>query len=233
VLAAALGAALALTACQGGDGGPPREPVTQTRFLEELSAAIDGVNDARRRLATDGNALSAAATALDAVDAVAVTGNRDAVRNRRPKAAAAAAKAATAARALTKHVRAYGTAVETLAQAPTAGLDDTQRAAVLGVVRAARDEHRQLRGYATVIASSWPRYERLNEAQVLWLQRASNGWYRDTKEAAGAYVVMTDREALARDRRSFAGADERRLAAARVAGDAITAARGALASLAG
>ena len=231
--AAALAAALALTATGCTTGGGTREPTpaVETRFLEELSAAIAAVNKARQSLATDANAISAAATAIDDVDDVAVTGNRDAVRNRRAKAGPAAAAAARAARALNKHVRVYRTAIDGLRTAPTTGLDVPQQRAIRDVATAARSEYDQLRGYATVIASIWPRYEKLNENQVLWLQRASNGWYRDTKEAAGAYVVMTDRDALAKDRRSLAGADARRLAAAQRAGEAIAAARGALASL--
>lgn len=232
--AAALAAALALTAgpaCTTGGGTREPTPPVETRFLDELSDAISAVNKARQALAADAGAISAAATAIDAVDDVAVTGNRDAVRNRRAKAGPAAAAAGRAARALNRHVRAYRTAVDGLRTAPTTGLDIPQQQAIRDVAAATRTEYDQLRGYATVIASIWPRYEKLNENQVLWLQRASNGWYRDTKEAAGAYVVMTDRDALAKDRRSLAGADSRRLAAAQRAGQAIAAARGALASL--
>jgi hypothetical protein len=224
---------LALTACQTGGG--PREPrvVEETRFLDALSGAIDGVNATRARLAADANAISAAAAALDDVDDVAVDGNREAVRARRPKADRAMAKASPAARRLNKDVRAYRDAVTALDGAATEGLDAAQQAAIDGVVAAARAELGRLRSYATVVASVWPRFEQLNETQKLWLARYSNGWYRDQREAAGAYVTMIDRTALARDRSSLARADARRLAAAKRASDAIAEARGALASLTG
>ena len=232
--AAALAAALVLTGCQGG--GEPREPrvVTETRFLDELSAAIGAVNRTRAVVVRDAGAISQAAAALDRVDDVAVTGDRDAVRARRAPAAAALAKAAPAARNLGRDVRRYAAAVDGLANAPREGLDAVQSGAIASVVSAARAEVSRLRGYATVIASVWPRYEKLDETQRLWLQRASNGWYRDREEAAGAYAIMTDpRSALAKDRASLAGADRRRLAAARATDAEIARARGALTSLFG
>jgi outer membrane murein-binding lipoprotein Lpp len=227
--AAALAAALLLTGCTHGDDQPKR--TTETRFLDALSTAIKGVNAARQRLADDANALATAADALDAFDDVAVEANREAARARRPKADNAMAKASAAARRLTKDVRAYATAITALDRAPKDGLDTVQRGAVDDVVTATGAEQAQLKGYATVVAAVWPRYEVWNDNQKTWLARYSNGWYRDRKEAAGAYAVFTDRAVIARDRRSLAGADQRRLDAARLASEQIATARGALASL--
>lgn len=229
-VAAAVAAALALTACTRDE---PREPrvVVETRFLDALSKAIEGVNAARARLAADANAIGTAAAALDDLDDVAITGDRAAARARRGAAANAMPAAMRAARRLNADVAAYRTAAAALDRAPKEGLDAPQRAALSDVVSAARAEQSQLRGYATVVASVWPRYEKLDENQRLWLTRASNGWYRDQRESAGAYAVLTDRAALGTARRSLAAADARRLSAARRADTAIDTARGALASL--
>jgi len=229
--AAALAAVLVLTGC-GNGGDPPERPVV-TQYLEDLSAAIEGLNAARARLAEDANAIGAAAAALDDVDDVAIDGNRDAARNRRPAADRAMPKASAAARRLNRDVVTYRRSVTALDEARDPSLTAAQDQAIRDVVAEARKEVAQLKSYATVIASVWPRYERYDENQKLWLLRSSGGWYRDTKEAAGGYAVLNDRAVLARDRRSLSSADEKRLAAARGAGDAIAAARGALAALLG
>ncbi len=230
-IAATLLAVLAFAGCESGHG-EPREAV-QTRFLERLSAAITDLNTARQHLADDAAAISLAAERLDDVDAVAVRGDRTAVRGRRPAAAAAVSKAAAAARRLGKDVTTYDRAVAALGAAGDEGLDATQQAAVQGVVTAGRDELGQLHSYATVIATVWPRYESLDENQLLWLARASNGWYRNQDEAANAYVVLTERAGLTAARRSLSSADAARLRAARSAAAAIRTARDALAVLLG
>lgn len=231
--ALALAAALLLPGCRTAGEGTPRE-VVETVFLDRLEAAIDDVNATRARLAQDANAISTAAAAIDAVDDVAITGDREATRPKRAAASRVMPPAMSAARRLNKDVRAYRDAITRLDKVPGTGLDAVQRGAIDDVVRAVRAELVQLRGYATVVASVWPRYETLHENQGLWLMRASNGWYRDTQESAGAYAVLSgSRAQLAQDRKSLAGADTKRLAAARAAGDAIDAARGALASLSG
>lgn len=229
--AAALAAALVLTGCRGGDD-PPQRPVV-TQYLEDLSKAIEGLNAARARLAEDANAIGAAAAALDDVDDVAIDGNRDAARDRRPAADRAMPKASAAARRLNRDVVTYRRSVTSLDDARDPSLTAAQDQAIRDVVAEARKEVDQLRSYATVIAAVWPRYERYDENQKLWLLRSSGGWYRDTKEAAGGYAVLNDRAALARDRRSLSSADQKRLAAARLAGAEIAAARGALAGLLG
>jgi hypothetical protein len=229
--AAALLAALALTACDPADRTP--RVVTETRFLERLGGAIGDVNAARARLATDASAIGTAAAKIDDVDDVAVDGNRDAVRNRRGAAANALRPASVAARRYNKDVRGYEAAITALAAADGEGLRADQRAAVDGVVTSARAEARELHRYAAMVASVWPRYELLESNQRVWFARSSNGWYRDQHEAAGAYVVLSDRAGLAPARRSLAAADGRRLAAARACDAAIAAARGALASLLG
>jgi outer membrane murein-binding lipoprotein Lpp len=230
-LAAALAATLLLTGCRGGSDDSPRPVLTQ--YLDDLSTAIEGLNAARARLADDANAIGVAAAALDDVDDVAVTGNRDAARNRRPAADRAMPKASAAARRLNTDVVTYRRSVTALDEARDPSLTAAQQRALDDVVAAARKEVAQLKSYATVIASVWPRYERYDENQKLWLLRSSGGWYRDTKEAAGGYAVLNDRATLARDRRSLASADQKRLAATRMAGAAIATARGALAALLG
>jgi hypothetical protein len=231
---AALAAAtllLAGTGCRHGDGGTTRREPGATQYLDRLSRAIGAVSAARARLATDASAIGAGAQKVDDVDDVAVDGDRSAVRARRPAAARAVGKAAPLARRYNKDVAAYDTAVTALDAAKSDGLDATQQQAVTGVVTAARAELTALHSYATVVASVWPRYEQLDENQKLWLARSSNGWYRDQHEAAGAYVVLSDRAGLDAARRSLAAADGRRLAAARTADAAVATARDALATL--
>ncbi|HVF03606.1 MAG TPA: hypothetical protein VNA20_02080 [Frankiaceae bacterium] len=230
-LAAALTALLVgVTGCQNREPTKPNV-VVETRYLDALSKAIDAVNKTRARVVADGNAISRAAAALDDVDDAAVTGDRDTVRGRRATASTAFGKAQAATNRLGKDVRAYRTAVDGLARAPREGLDPTQNAALADVVSAARAELSQLRDYATVMAVVWGTYQKLDEVQGLWLTRSLGGWYRDQREAAGAYGVLVDRPVLAKARTSLAGADRRRLAAARLVDDQLATARGALASL--
>jgi hypothetical protein len=187
-----------------------------------------GVNDARKRLADDGNALVAAAQALDAVDEVAVKGDRTAVRSRRPAAARATAAAGVVARRLGKDVDAYEKAVTALDAAEAPGFTPEQLDALRAAVRAGRTEVAALRSYVAAVTGVWTRYEDLDADQKLWLARASNGWYRSQQESAGAYAVLTERTRLAAARRTFAGADQRRVAAGRTATTAFDAARAAL-----
>jgi hypothetical protein len=221
--------ALALTGCHSGNK-PPRT-IVETRFLDQLAAAIDGVNAARQRLADDGAAIAAAAAALDRVDGVAVTGDRAAVRRARNDGGAAIAKGMSAARRTPASVKGYAAAVAALAAAPSNGLTAEQVNALRAVTQATSAEATALRSYGTVVATVWPRYAALDDNQRLWLARASNGWYRDQREAAGNYLVLGDRAALDAGRRSLVAADAARLAAARAAARAIGDARGALASL--
>ncbi|HEU0129606.1 MAG TPA: hypothetical protein VFQ85_01265, partial [Mycobacteriales bacterium] len=183
---------VAALACQHGGPGSPRPTGAQTRFLDRLSSAIDGVNAARKRIAGDARALGTAAAALDDVDAIAVTGDRSAVRNARPAAARAMTAATPAAGRIGADVQAYDAALTALAGAGREGLDAEQAAALDGVVTAGRAEVVVLRSYGTVVTTVWPRYAGLDEAQKTWLARASNGWYRTQQEAAGNYVVFVD-----------------------------------------
>jgi outer membrane murein-binding lipoprotein Lpp len=230
-LTAALAAALALTGCHSG--GARKHDAVETRFLDKLSGAIGALNAARARLATDAAAIGAAAARIDDVDDVAVDGDRNAVRARRALSAKVVPTASVVARRYGKDVTADQTAVTALSEATGVGLDDEQRAAVDAVATAASREVDELHSYATVLAAVWPRYEQLNGNQKLWLERASNGWYRDQHESAGAYVALTDRAGLDAARRNLAAADRRRLAAARTVDRAVAAARTALASLLG
>jgi outer membrane murein-binding lipoprotein Lpp len=228
-LAAALLAVTLATGCHTGHRTP--RTTVETRFLDQLAAAISGLNAARQRVADDAAALGNAAAALDDVDGVAVTGDRAAVRRARAAGAPAIGKGLAAARRMPADVTAYAAAVAALAAAPTDGLTAEQAAALQDVVTAVRAEATGLHAYGTVVATVWPRYAALDGNQTLWLARASNGWYRTQQEAAGNYLVLGDRDALDAGRRSFATADAQRLGAARRAATAIDAARAALASL--
>ena len=232
--ATAVAAVVALAfAAPGCRDAPAREPrvVVETTFLERLSGAISDVNAARQRLAQDGDALVAAATALDDVDAVAVKGDRKAARDRRPAAARATQTAGEVVRRLDKDVAAYERAVAALDAAAAPGLTPEQLEAISDAAAAGRAEVAELRRYAAAVTSVWTRYEELDADQKLWVSRAYNGWYRTTEESAAAYVVLTDRRRLATTRRTFAAADERRVAAARTASRAFQRTRAALASL--
>ena len=228
--AAALAAVLAVAGCTK-DEPEPRPTAVQTVFLERLSAAIRDVNAARQRLADDGAALGAAAQALDDVDEVAVTGDRKTARDRRPKAARAVQAAAPVVRRLNEHVRTYERAVAALSAADAPGLTGDQQAALRDSVQAGRDELTELKRYAAAVTSVWTRYEKLDSDQKTWVARAYNGWYRTTKESADAYVVMTERSRLALARRTFASADQRRVAAGRTATQRFDEARATLSPL--
>jgi hypothetical protein len=128
-------------------------------------------------------------------------------------------------------VAAYERAVGALAAADTPGLTPEQAGALARAVTAARAELAEAKRYAAAVTSVWTRYEELDANQKLWLARASNGWYRDQQESAGAYVVLTDRTRINAARQTFATADATRVAAARSATAAFDAARAALASL--
>ncbi|HEX8004386.1 MAG TPA: hypothetical protein VF519_16995 [Mycobacteriales bacterium] len=223
-------AALAATGCRDAPDDKPKT-VVETRFLERLSTAIRDVNAARQRLADDGNALGAAAQALDDVDEVAVDGDRTKARERRPAAAKAVQAAAPVARRLNEHVRAYERAVAALDAADAPGLTPEQLTALSDAVLAGRTEVTELKRFAGAVASSWPRYEKLDNDQKLWVARAYNGWYRTQQESAGAYVVLTERQKLATARRTFAAADTRRVTAAREAAATFETVRGVLAPL--
>ncbi len=230
--AAALAAALAILATGCSRGDTPRRPtVTETRFLDALSTAIGQINASRQRLADDGAALDEAARLLDAIDAVALRGDRTTVRTQRNNAAKKFALARTLARRVARDVADYDRAVTALAKASGEGLTGEQRTAVEDVVDAGRAEVGELKRYAASVATDWPRYEELDEHQKLWVQRAYNGWYRDQKESAGAYAVLSDRDRLAKARSGYAAADARRVGASRAASRTIAAARAALASL--
>lgn len=230
--AAALAAALVIAATGCSRGAAPRKPTTtETRFLDALSTAIGQINNSRQRLADDGAALDEAARLLDAIDAVALRGDRATVRTERKNAAKKISLAKTLARRVARDVADYDKAVTALGKATGEGLTNAQRAAVEDVVDAGRAEVSELRRYAASVATDWPRYEELDEHESLWLARASNGWYRDQKESAGAYAVLSDRQRLAKARSGYAAADARRVGAARAATRSIAAARAALASL--
>lgn len=228
--AAAVALALLAPACTKDEPEPPKV-VVATVFLERLSAAIRDVNTARKRLADDGAVLGAAALALDDVDEVAVTGDRKAARDRRPKAAGAVQKAAPIVRRLNEHVRTYQRAVTALSAAEAPGLTPEQLAALRNAVQAGRDELNELQSYATAVTSVWTRYEKLDADQKTWVSRAYNGWYRTTEESADAYVVMTERPKLAAARRTFASADQRRVQAGRTATERFDKARATLSPL--
>lgn len=230
-VALAVVAVLALAGCRSDGGQAPPHGQHETRFLDRMNAAIGAVNAARGRLATDASAIDRAAQRIDDVDDVAVTGDRAAVRARRPAAAAAVTTAAPAAARYQKDVAAYATAITAVDAAKAEGLNAPQQRAVGDFVAAARAEVTELHVYAGVIGTVWPRYADLDDKQRTWLARASNGWYRDQQEAAGAYVVLSDRDTLAQARRSLATADAARLDAARDADRAANAARTALAGL--
>lgn len=200
-------ALLSVSACGGsGDG-------RTTDGFARLDAATSGFDTSRKAAVASADSVVAAAVALDAADEVAGRGARSAAKPLRVKARAAVPPARAGLGALGAHLRAYSAAVAELrAAAEQADLDDGQRRAVLAVADAGAAEAAVLETFRIVASRSWPAYAELDRDESTWLDRATAGWYRNEKESAGAYVVLTssNRAALEGARTALADADAAR-----------------------
>jgi hypothetical protein len=216
--------------CRGG--GTSQHDQDLVRELTALDAAITAVNGARKVVVADADRVTAAVRRLDEADAYGGRGDQAGMRRSRPAARRAVALAVPALRAIAGDAGRYTAALAVLDRAANGpGLDPTQRAAVRDVVVVARAEADRSSAFGRVALGVWPRFQAFDAAQELWLQRASNGWYRSVEESANAYVVLSHRDEVEAARRAVEQADVARAQAARNTASATARARAALAPL--
>ena len=176
----------ALTGCSASSGAPSRGGVE----VQRLDAAVVGLSAARRPLLADIDAVQAAATALDEVDAVCATGDgvkaRTAYRAAEPKVLAAR----RALSDLATGVGRYGQALSTLSAEVDAG-SAAVRTALTAVVRDGRKEASAMASFRTAVGLLWPSYDLLASQEQTWITRAVTPWYRSASEGASAYAVLT------------------------------------------
>ena len=193
---------------------------------------MTAVNAQRAAVLAAVDAVQAAASAIDEVDAVCATGRgtaaRDALRAAQPRAA----KARTSLAALSGLTSRYRTALTRLG-AESGTVTGAQRTAVEQVVRDGQAEAIAVQRFRTAVAGAWPVYEQLLAQEDTWVTRALVPWYRTEQEGASAYAVLVDgsRPALEQARDTVGGAAERAVDAAAVQSATLSAANTALASL--
>ncbi len=224
---AAVAAVALLAGCGGGSSpAPSASPSVPEGPLE---AAVLVLNDARRELLLQTGRILRGARRLDYGDDLANRGEREALAKIRPDVAAVAKAAGLALVPLARAVTGLDTALNGLEAASSDDrLTAEQRAAVLEVVDAGRDELEASGELSRLASGLWPLYRKLDSAQSLWLSRARAGWYRNKPESAQAYAVMlnpTERNTLDRGQRQLENVDQRRVAFGRETGNAIDAAR--------
>jgi hypothetical protein len=178
-----------LAACSPGgshDNGPSDNGVAA------VEAAVPALERSRSASAGQLDTVLQSAAAIDARDAAGVKGDRSGMRQLVQAHPFTATQLATVVAALPSGAQSYVNAAEVLAGAATrADLPAAQRTALTAVVQAARGEAAAGKELARVEAYFWPRYARMAELQATWLTRARAGWYRDAKESADAYAVLT------------------------------------------
>lgn len=210
-----------------------RVPVGPTQEqLTTLDEAVELVNVARRSALLVPDVVTEGATALDGADEACATGQRDLAAQARTRARAAVPRATRALSALPQQLSAYRAALAALTPA-AAPLEDDQQAALTAVRAAGEAEAAALAAFGKAAQGVWPAYAALDEAQSLWLERRSAGWYRSQREAADAYVVLRAPElaGLQQARTGLAAADAARRPPTERMRSALTAADAALEAL--
>lgn len=179
-------------------------------------------------------AVTAAATALDGADEACATGNRELAADARATAHAAAAAGDAALAALPDRLATYRADLAALAEAGSA-LEPPQAQPLSDVVEAGEREAAAQEDFLVVARAVRPSYDALDQAQTIWLERASAGWYRDRREAANAYAVLREPVAAELDeaRSALADADAARRPPTEAMRAALAAADAALAPLRG
>lgn len=223
--------------CSGGGGqdrvaAPPAVGGQPAEVTAALDRAVVGVDAARAELLAAPGAVVEAATALDAADEASSTGQADSARSARGRVSGKVAAAEAALASVPERARAYREALVALQEA-AAPLDAAQERALTEVVTTGEREAAATEAFATAARTALPAYTGLDEAQGTWLTRASDGWYRDRAEAAGAYAVLVrpQREPLADARAALRAADDARRGATEAQRAALSAADAALAPL--
>lgn len=176
--------ALLLVAGCAGEERP--EPNT----LAPLARAITTLNTERGKLLAAIDDVQRAASALDDVDALCVTGAGGPAR----KAYRAAQPLANKAKgpALATAIKAYRGALTGLRkQVPLLG----QRAGAQALTRVLEDGEREAVAAERLrrsVLAAWPAYVRLAADTDTWTSRSVSGWYRTQREGAAAYTVLVD-----------------------------------------
>ncbi|MDX6275652.1 MAG: hypothetical protein QOJ92_2862 [Frankiales bacterium] len=181
--------AVALTGCShsGSNGQNP----TPDGVLA-VERAIPPLENARTAVGGVLDGLLSAAEAVDARDEVGARGDRSGMRALVSAHPFSVAQLDAAAVAAPHGAQSYTEAVRVLTgAAATARLPGPQQAALTRVVGAVRAEAAADTELARIASYFWPRYRRLANLQAKWLERARGGWYRNTKESADAYAVLT------------------------------------------
>lgn len=218
--------------------GPSREvrvPVGPTQQqLTTLDEAVALVNAARPPALKVPEVVTEGATALDGADEACATGQAALARQARARARAAVPPVDRALSALPQQLSAYRVALAALTPAAEP-LEADQRAALTAVRTAGEAEATALEAFGAAAEGLWPAYAVLDEAQSLWLDRRSAGWYRSQREAADAYVVLRKPGlvALERARAGLARADVARRPPTERMRSALTTADAALEGLRG
>lgn len=218
-----------LAACSGGGSHPPA-----VDRIAAVQAAIPSMERARAALSASLNSALSAAAAVDERDVDGAAGNRSAMRTHALAKPVNPTRIDLVVQSTTSAAASYAAAVEVLAgAAERAVLTDPQRGALDGVVAAARAESSTSAELAAVLTATWPAYGALVKQQAKWLTRARAGWYRNTKEAADAYAVLTSaaRPAVTTARPKLEGAAGVRAQATAVYAQAVASYRLAVADL--
>lgn len=225
--------ALVLAACGGGE--PQRPQGRSAMGFVELSAAMAGLNETRAAVLSAQDDLIDGVSGLDDVDEAASAGERAATRDAREAAAATSPKARRALAALPERLTAYRVALDRLvAAAKQVPALDANQQGLLGAVRTTSTmEAVVAEGLRTTGNGAWASYSRLDAASKTWLERSTAGWYRDRKEAAAAFAVLSSdvRRPLAKAREALQRADLARRAAGGRVSTALREADAALAPL--
>lgn len=220
--ASLLAAGVLATGCAGGgsrprprDGQTARTPIVDpppsSATLTDARLAFESARAAALRSAA---AFGPGAAALDAVDAAAVRGDLEVARRGVAASARPATTAAAAKRALPRQAESYASAARGLGRAARLPvLSPPQAVALRDLAAAASMEVAALQGLAASQATGWSAYSDLQQAQALWLQRATDGFYPDQRTqayspavAGNAYTVLVNpsRGALDRERIALA-----------------------------
>ena len=206
--------AVGLSGC--GAGGVPAGatvPSTSGPDYAALNAAVPALNAARQTVLADSARLAQAAGIVDGIATAAATGDPGKV-TRQQDLAAELGKAHAVLQRLPAETGAYADSLQRLdsAGAPLAG---ARASAVHEVVAKGRAEVAAVQAFAAAAHAAFAVYDDFRDAESLWYQRASDGWYRSTHESAGAYAVLLDPVAarLGKVQAALADADSsRRLA---------------------
>jgi len=222
-----LSSALALVGCSSGH--PEARPTANSA----IEAAIPSLERARLASADSLDLVLKTAAVIDQKDADGAAGDRPAMQAEARAHPLGAESLRAAGIGLRSGAASYAASVEVLSDAARRStLPRQQTQALDGLIAAARAEAKASTDLASLAEAVWPSYRSLAELQETWLTRARAGWYRDRKEAADAYAVLTSRvrPAVSVARPKFESAANLRAAASGAYATAVTAFRASVGS---